>query len=317
MQFSYQNHFKFGYDGSWFCRRSTPEQAWVVRYGRSHRKSKNWYEECIETARLIRQQTKLDLWVLLSGGIDSEVVLRSFVAAKIEVRTAIMRFRNNLNEHDIQYAVKTCDELRVAYKIFELDIVDFFESRKAFEYVELAYPISPQFVATMWLMDQVPGYPILGSGECYLVKRNLSHLASGFSQAHFTPDGLNNDEEQWDLWEKENVASWYRFLLAREKEGCAGFFQYNPENMLAFLLDEDVQQLTANKIEGKVSTASSKYKIYKKYFPLIERPKYTGYERLQGLDRKYRESFLKKNPAANGIYRTPFAELLRQLSPLC
>src|SRR6202034_2708172 len=84
-QLSHKNHFRFGYNGRWFVERRTPEDEWCVAYGRCERPVLHWRAECIATSRLIRHSTNYDLWVLFSGGIDSEVVLQSFLFAGIRV----------------------------------------------------------------------------------------------------------------------------------------------------------------------------------------------------------------------------------------
>ena len=93
LQLTHRNHFKFGYNQHWFADRRTPDDNWCVAYGRCQRSIKDWRSECIATARLIRDDNDHDLWVLFSGGIDSEVVLQSFLFAGIRVRAAITCFK--------------------------------------------------------------------------------------------------------------------------------------------------------------------------------------------------------------------------------
>src|SRR5262245_46920274 len=109
LELTHENHFKFGYDGRWFAKRQVQEEMWSVAYGRCTRPASDWRTECISTARLIRDATDLDLWVLFSGGIDSEVVLQSFMFAGVPCSAAITTFRQDLNAQDVRYAVKFCE----------------------------------------------------------------------------------------------------------------------------------------------------------------------------------------------------------------
>lgn len=313
---SHNNHFRFGYNGNAFNFRTSLDDHWQVSYGRCRRPVSNWGEECLNTARLIRQETSQPIFVLFSGGIDSEVVVQSFLKAQIPVRAAILRFKKDLNIHDISYAVIFCEQNNVPYYFFDLDIEEFFESGLAWDYADLTQSVSPQFLPTMWCMDQIDGYPVLGSGECYLVKRNESANIYGVKEDSFSlPENLVGDLTTWDLWEKEKVAALYRFLIARNREGCAGFFQFNPENMLAFLREPILLDLVQNRMPGKISTSSSKYQIYSRHFSLLPRPKYTGYEKIMDLDKAFRAQLEKKYPGSNQIFRTPYPALIRNLEP--
>jgi hypothetical protein len=303
---SHQNHFKFGYNGRWFEERQSPQDTWCVDYGRSARPACDWRSECIETARLIRDDTSLDLWVLFSGGIDSEVVLQSFIFAGIPVRAAITRFRNDLNRQDTRFAVKFCETHRVPYKLLDIDITQFFESGDAFSYAERTRCVQPQLLHTMWAMDQVDGYPILGSAECYLVKRR--------AQAGAKLDATE-DPDVWEMFEKERIASWYRHLMVRNREGCAGFFQYNPENMLSFLTDPIMEDLCSNRLPSEKDTMGLKGTIYRKHFLLEPRPKYHGFENVLDLDDRLRPVLERSFGDSNGIVKTPYDKLIAMLSP--
>jgi hypothetical protein len=299
LELSHRNHFKFGYNGKWFNERSSEQDEWCVSYGRCGRAVADWRAECIETARLIRSSTSQDLWVLFSGGIDSEVVLQSFMFSQISFKVAITCFRNDLNRQDVRYAIKFCETHQISYRLLHLDIVDFFKSGQAMECATLTKCVQPQLLHTMWAMDQVEGYPILGSGECFVVKR----------------DAEQGEPARWDMFEKERIAAWYRHLLLRRREGCAGFFQYTPEVMLAFLLDEDIKQLCGNKLEDVANSMPIKGAIYRKYFLLEQRNKYHGFENVLHLDDELRPELERRFGAYNGIFRTEYADLVSELSP--
>lgn len=303
LELSHRNHFKFGYNQHWFANRRTSEDIWCVAYGRCQRQPRDWRSECIETARLIRAGTDLDLWLLFSGGIDSEVALQSFLFAGIPIKAAITCFRRDLNRQDVRHAVKFCETHQINYRLLHLDIERFIESGDALEFAERAKCVSPQLLHTMWAMDQVDGYPIIGSGECYLVKRSAQR------------DGVNpgDDPDVWEMFEKERIASWYRHLIARGRPGCAGFFQYNPENMLAFLLDPMVADLCNNRIPGEATTMKIKLAVYRRYFLLEPRKKYHGFENILHLDDALRPELEQRFGGYNGIHKTPYDRLVMNL----
>ena len=300
---SHRNHFKFGYNGQWFTERSSPDDQWCVGYGHSEWVPEDWRAECIKTARLIRDDADGDLWVLFSGGIDSEVVVQSFLFASVPIKVGITRFANHLNRHDMIYAVRFCETHGVPYRCLDIDIEKFFHSGEAWRYAERTKCVQPQLLHTMWAMDQVDGYPILGSGECYLVRRDPR-------------EGTASDGRPiWDMFEKERIASWFRHLMRTDHGGCAGFFQYNPENMLAFLQDPVVADLCANRLPGHSSTMKLKEEIYRRYFLLERRQKHHGFENVMHLDDRLRPELERAFGDHNGIARTSYPDLLEMLAP--
>ncbi len=306
LELSHRNHFRFGYDGSWFGERPSPFASWAVGYGRAPYLPVDWRAACLDTARLIRAATELDLWVLFSGGLDSEVVLQAFLFAGIPVRAAITRFAGDLNRHDIGYAIKFCETHQVGYRLLDLDIERFIRSGDAMDYAARTHCVQPQLLHTMWAMDQIEGYPILGSGECYFERRVAETRAPGQPASG---DGV------WEMLEKERIASWYRHLQARERPGCAGFFQYDPGNMLAFLRDRLVVALCSDRIVGATESSAIKSAIYRQHFLLEPRPKFHGLENVMWLDDELRPALQRAFGAHDAIARTSYTQLLQDLTP--
>lgn len=297
------NHFKFGYDNKWFDFRSNSDQKWSVEYGQCTKPVESFYTECLNTARIIQEHAGQNMTVLFSGGVDSEVALQSFVLAGIPVTATILRFKNDLNIHDISYAIVACDKLGVKYRIIDLDIIKFWEE-KLFDYADPTYCISPQLLSTMWLADQVDEYPILGSGECLLVKDYNENYKPGESPYLHS---------EWSLWEKEKIAAWYRHFIVKRRNACPGFFQYTPEIMLSYLLDPFVQRLTNSEIIGKLSTESSKLAIYQQHFKLVDRPKYSGFEKIQKQDSEFRKILVDRFPGTNEIFKSSTTDLKKKM----
>jgi hypothetical protein len=305
---SHRNHFRFGYDGEWFRPRASPADKWQVAYGPCEREPGDWRAECIETARQIRRDTTLPLWVMASGGIDSEVVLQAFKFAGVEFSAAVLKFADGSNQHDVRYAIKFCELHRIAYRVLTLDLEKFLTSGEALAYAERTQCMHAMLVATMWAMDQVDGYPILGSGECYLVRGG--HDAST-GQLEPLPPGT------WAMHEKERIASWFRYLIASDRPGCAGFFQYLPECILAFLRDPAVAALCTGQGPSDVTnTATLKAELYARHFLLEPRPKYHGYEHVMHLVAPLTLELERRFKLHDAVARTPYDKLVTMLAPL-
>ncbi|MFN0245626.1 MAG: hypothetical protein ACKV2T_01875 [Kofleriaceae bacterium] len=241
--------------------------------------------------------------MLASGGIDSEVVLQSFVFANIPVTAAILRFSDGSNFHDIRYAIRFCETYQVPYRLLSLDIETFL-ANDALAYAERTQCVHAMLLATMWAMDQVDGFPILGSGECYLVRGGTDRATRGL------PDHV------WGMHEKERIASWFRHLVATRRDGCAGFFQYTAECILAFLVDPEVATLCTGRGDPAVTnTATVKHELYRSHFLLEPRPKYHGYENVMHAVTPLAMELQRRYHQHDAIACTPYQELLVQLAP--
>ena len=252
----------------------------------------------------IRDDADGDLWVLFSGGIDSEVVVQSFLFAGVPIKVGITRFAHHLNRHDIIYAARFCEE-PTAFPIAASTLTSRGSSTRARrgDTPERTKCVQPQLLHTMWAMDQVDGTRSWAAVKCYLVRRDPR-------------EGTASDGRPiWDMFEKERIASWFRHLMRTDHGGCAGFFQYNPENMLAFLQDPVVTDLCANRLRGHASTMKLKEEIYRKYFLLERRQKHHGFENVMHLDDRLRPELERAFGDHNGIARTSYPDLLEMLAP--
>ena len=306
-QYTLNNHFKFGYNHSWFTDRLTEQDSWTVQYGQCESVIKNFREECIRAAALIwDQRNSLPVDILFSGGSDSEIVLRSFLELGVPVNVHIMRFDNYVNAQDWCYAYVACQNLGIKPIFHDLDIVKFWESGRCLKYADISKCVSPQMLAHMWLMDQVDGIPIMGSGEPYTARVDVANMRS----KRLTQD--NYTDVPWVFYEREKIAAWYRYPMKKSRLAVPGFFQYTPEIMASFLDDSISRDLHANHKIGKLSNKSSKFDIYKKYWPeLIDREKYSGFELVYDMDALLR-SHLRK---VHGMYEYEYwsnVDLLNQ-----
>jgi hypothetical protein len=308
---SKQNHFEFGFshdgapEGVPFSFRDSPDDKWFVRYGTCERRPLSFHDECLAAARTIRDSTALPIDVFFSGGIDSEVAMRSFLEAGIPIRVFCLKFANGLNSHDVEWAEKVCRKLGVSLKLVDLDILKFWEN-DGWDYATRTQCVSPQLLSTMWLADQTDGFCVLGSGENFIVKRVPNDYVSGESPYL---------RSVWDLFEKEKIAAWYRHFIVRGRDAAPGFFQYTPELMLSWFLDELGCNLWNDRIFGKRNSVSSKQNFYRRHFEIEERPKYTGFEHIQDEDAKFRRELRTRFDGCDHIVLSPVPTLVRQMLP--
>lgn len=312
MILSHQNHFKFGFNNEWFRLRATPEDVFTIAYGRCEREPGNFREESIRSAQLVAEIADAPIEVLFSGGVDSEVTMLSFLAAKVPITAAIMRFNADLNRHDIQYALRFCYAHGVPYRLYDIDIRQFLNERL----LDYAIPTrcnAPMLAATMWLVDQIEGYPVLGQGECFLMRPERirpNRLPNARIVAH---NDISFAEDQWALQESETINGWYRHFVLRQRSGAPGFHQYTPEQMLSYLRDPMVVQMLQDPEQD--TNEPWKLQFYQQHFDLEPRPKLTGYEKVAHLVNQLRTELVRLFPHAHSFvlfdYETLISELAR------
>lgn len=302
---SFNDHFCWSYNNQPFTFRQSINEAWSVTYGRSSRPLNSWREENrIAAQEVLNAAQGQKIWLCFSGGIDSEILLRSFIDAKIPFAVASVRLSQNANAHDLEWAERAVKALNIkTWKIFDLDVNRFFHSGQALDYAVSTQCTSPELLSTMWLMDQVDGYPVLGSGECLLVRQY---------QPGYVPGVSSYDSScPWYLIEKETVSSWYKYGIWRKRSCAPGFFQFTPQQIQAFMVDPIVQRLVANQIVGKRDSASVKHDIYANYYPELERrTKYTGYEQLSDLRIDFQAFLERRFPGTHQYHYTPVKDFL-------
>jgi hypothetical protein len=298
LQLTRDNHFKFGYNGRPFGVRRQASDKFFIEYGRCQRPVLDWRAECVSAAREIRSRTNKPLYLCFSGGLDSEVVAESLRFAQVPFRAAITRFKNDLNLHDIAWAVIYCEQHQIPYEFMELDIEEFYRGGEIWDYATASACIFPMLTPTMKLMEWVSqkgGFPILGSADCYLVK---------------SPDG-------WKAQESEPIAAMFRFQIAKQIEAQAGFFVWNPEQILSFMLDPIVRQLVNNQIPGVTNSAQIKHRIYSQYFPRLQRrEKYLGFEKIRELDAEMNKELEAKIIVGAQAFFYPYEKLVIDLQPV-
>lgn len=296
VELSLDNHFCFSYEGRLFAHRESPQDHWSVEYGRTSQLL-DFRSACISQAKTIYEKANGRVGLLLSGGIDSEVILLSFLAAGLPVRAYIGQMNHDYNLHDICYAIMACEKHNVPYTLIKYDFEKVL-SEKALDYAQISQCFSPQLIAVMYLMDQVDEYVVVGGGDCVFKKDTV------------------NGEKKWFLFERERVASWYKFLLARNRSACPGFFQYSPELIYAYANAPFIKAHLLSKSSPLENIADFKLDFYQRHFPLISRKKKTGFETIQHLDYKFRSELFMRFNHCDTTFKTEYSRFLLPASPV-
>ncbi len=209
MELTKRNHFEFG-------RLPDDAQTFVSLVGKSEAEFKSGLEQAALDARYISEtHGQLPIELCLSGGIDSEAMLQAFLHAKVPVRANFFRFENDLNLHDISTNLAIVEKLQIPRRIFDFQIINFFESGKFLEVAQKYECQSPQIAAHLWMLDHVDGLPCFAGNPIAPVWRNSSWFFVGL------PGELHS--------------TYFKYFLINERPGIPWFFIYSPELIQSFI----------------------------------------------------------------------------------
>lgn len=285
-QLTWQNHFQH------HAERSGNERHFEVQLGPLTRGPQIGFHEAVEAAHQIAlQHHGKKLALCLSGGVDSESMLRAFLQARVNFDIFFMRFANDLNMFDIKTNITLCSSLGLSFKFIDLDVVRFFESSQHMKYAEKYRCQSPQIATHLWLLEQLDAIPVL-SGNPF--------ARSALGENNFFI-GLPGDLH----------CAYFRYFEKTQRNGVPWFFIYTPELCASFLRTPTTLQFSSSGQGPEGFTYLHKCRSYQEAgFKVSPREnKYTGFELVRkhydqvcktehgtGFDQLFREPMVKLNP---------------------
>jgi len=307
--YTHNNQFRFGYDGEWFNLPEDRHQEFQIAYGQSQWRPKSLAQECRVAAKLIANNS-LGLLpnIGFSGGVDSEVVVRIFMEEQIPFKITILKFANDLNLHDISFAIAYCERQGLEYELVYLDIEAFLDSNELLAIADRTKCISPQICTLIWLLEYMDELPVFGFGGFGMAKTIPGDYIPGVSEYPST---------EWTVIENERQLAPYRHCIQTGKAAIPGFYRYTPALFRATLDNQMIRDLVANKIPGKLCTTTSKCKILQNWFPDIQmRPKFNGFERVSEQEQRVRKGFIDRLPGYNReSQKIEYYKLMNHLYP--
>ena len=309
-EYTYKNHFRVGYDGEWFNIPNASHQEMQVDYGECSHKPDGFDVECKRAAIMVSNSARAYSRIsnlAFSGGIDSEIMVRIFMEEKLPFKITILKFENDLNLHDVSFAVAYCEAHGLDYELMYLDVKTFFESNEFWEIANRTKCVSPQICTHIWMLAQMDELPVFGCGEGCVVKTVPDDYVPGVSE--YLPS-------EWKLYESEKQMAMYRHCIETGQMAVPGFFRYTPQQLYTFLDNQVVRDLVADKRQGKLYSQPSKCEIYQSWFPDIQpRPKFHGFERIAEVEQKRREYLIARLPQYTRKVHTEYYQIMKHLYP--
>jgi hypothetical protein len=293
MNFTLGNHLRYAIEGREYGFRETPFDRFNVSVGQvdvDHYRTSNWLDEQYRTADSVYKEFGKDLIVMFSGGTDSEIVIRSFLAIGVTPRCVFIRFKGGYNEGDYLSAIAVTNALDLPLEVFDIDVIDYYRSGQAAEFAQSIQCRQMAYLTVYKVALELQAPTVMG-GEMFL-------------RRHVTVDN-----SKWYYCFRENEdASAMRFSLKYNLPLVNEWFSYTPEMLGYYLEDPQVHRLINERFNYKLSSVSSKNEILKRLMPgLLEKEKTHGYENLMGFNREtYQTLYLthprRLEPSLDGIF---------------
>lgn len=237
------------------------------------------------------------LYLMYSGGVDSEYTLALFRNQGIPVTPVIVRLLPDYNAHDTAYAVKYCQQRNIRPVFIDIDYDRFVESGLMYETAVGMRSAKFQYAATAHAIGQLDGVVLCGDGEPYI--------------------RLDPATGRWNFMVHEYEYALTNYYINNRIPGTPHFNRFTKEMFYAFMQDPRMGDLANNLVPGKTSSFSSKWIVYNRdsNFKLVERPKYHGYEGIENKPIYQHESFRALENIGqqwDGVYSRDYFDFLQE-----
>lgn len=217
---------------------------------------KSYYDELLNNASKIRDSFQEPINVFFSGGINSQIILRSYLDLKIPINVYIIKFNNDINLSDVSTAINICQSLDIRYQTINFDLKSFFENEAESIY-DRCFSLDPIKLILIKSTEKIDGVSIFGTGEFYFIL----------------------DNNTWRLKLTEENFKISTSLVKFNRPIISNWFYYSPELLLSFVNHTTVNQLLNNEISGKESSLSIRGTLHKEFWKnFVDRRKTIGFE---------------------------------------
>ena len=196
--------------------KTVPGENWKLRIKQTiTRPIKSYHEELLLNAHAVKDAFNEPLDLLLSGGLDSELALRSYVETKIPINVFIAKYNDNINAVDFHEALKTCQIYNVTPTIIDCNLKTFLEN-DAHDMWNGGYFAEPGYMIMLKVIESLDNIPVICDGI----------NADNFRMANKTQCDIV-------IYEKHFAAAIHGNTIDRPL--ISSWYDYSPELTAAFL----------------------------------------------------------------------------------
>lgn len=276
MYTSQENWYKWRYDDRYFSRQ-LGDQIFRTHYGRFEGEILDFKTELISAAKsTLDHYPNLRPCIFFSGGVDSELILRSYIAIRSNPKVYIVRYENNHNIYDVRHAVTICSLLNQPYTIIDFNLEQFFLN-EAESISEDAQIDRPSMLPHLKFADLVDGLVIVGHSDVRWYRPHDDYTKS----------------VEWLAQDFEHDIGCDKYNMLKNRTAIYQWWKWTPGLVLSYTTLRWFRKLIADGYYGKLGINSTKIEGFQEIYPdLMLRKKQTGFENVQSLIDEF-EIFLR------------------------
>lgn len=261
----FENWMSYSYDGIEYGKKTSNTSQFKLLINKKASSPIPSYKDALfNNAKLMRDMYSEPFDVCLSGGIDSEVIVRTFKTLGIKFNTFIFKLEDNLNIQDVSDAIDICTELNLDYSIIDFNLRSFFENDALDMFNQHPYVTVERLPRLKWI-NYLDNIPVFGDGEPYWRRKKEDDYAV---------------KSEWNFVfaeESQYANSFYARDIGRKV--ISEWYEYTPEIILSYYHTPIIKKLLNDEIHGKISCYSSRAELHRDIWPDIKyKQKLVGYE---------------------------------------
>jgi hypothetical protein len=250
-------------DGPIFGKKPSKHSIFNLQFNKTPIQDINYFESLFYNGKMIADHYPQPFDVLLSGGIDSEVIVRVNHELGIKQNVYVIRLENNLNIRDVEDAKIICKDIGINLKIIDWNLQKWIENDAHALYQNTFAPVLGKMIRFAW-WDFFDNIIVMGEGEPYWIRE----LEGDYSR-----------KSKWYLRCAENEFMCSIHAKQIGKIVIGEWYNFTPEVVMAYHRIPHISKLLNDEIIGKQSCWSSRVQIHQQLWPSIKpRPKLVGYE---------------------------------------
>ena len=268
MYTSENNWYQWQYGNDPLFGRQSDNKELRTIYTKMDRPLLSFKEELIEAAKsTLDHYSGLKPCIFFSGGVDSEIILRSYIAIGSNPKVYIVRYEDDLNIYDVSYAVTVCSILNIDYTIIDFNLKKFYEN-DAEQVSEDAQIDRPRMLPHLKFTDCADGLIIVGHSDVRWYRTDDDYTKKG----------------TWLMQDFEHDVGCDKYNILHNRPAIYQWFKWSPGLVLGYTNLTWFKKLVNDEYYGKLGINSTKIIGFREMYPdIIERKKQTGFEKIDEL----------------------------------
>lgn len=289
---SENNWYSWNYGDNERFGRQSDNLPFYTNYGKLEKPLRSFKQELLDAAKsTLDHYPGLRPCVFFSGGVDSELVLRSYIEIGSNPEVYIVRYEKDLNLYDVSYAVAICSSLQVDYHLIDFSLESFYQN-DAEKISEDAQIDRPSMLPHLKFTEVADGLIIVGHSDV----------------RWYRPSDDYSQKVSWLAQDFEHDIGCDKYNILHNRSAIYQWWKWTPGLVLSYTKLNWFRKLISDGYVGKLGINSTKIIGFREVYPdMLYRKKFTGLERIDYITKEF-ENYLERKykglPFRNEIDRS-------------